>query len=288
MLPATPFIYFDNKLVTSENWPEEKLKVAGEMIDPATVGKLYEYRKMPLLSTQFRDNAVLQAGVPVTIWGSAVHAWGYEAEGEAVIEFRFGDIEKTIPVTPGMKEWQVTLPAMEASAVPNTLKVTFTIDGELAHEHVAEGIVFGDVWYVAAPPLKVKLDHKVKSSSIVRMMTRKAKRFSFPQGSRFSVCVSTTPKNRFASEWTDASGIAAVLGNRIGAKTGKPVGIVFMQSATTEKPGVNTTTIKSWISSDDLNLASSLMDDYKDLGAVRPGNPYYDANARRYVQEWKS
>ena len=29
------------------------------------------------------------------------------------------------------------------------------------------------------------------------------------------------------------------------------------------------------------------MEDYKDLGAVRPGNPYYDANARRYVAEWK-
>ena len=29
LLPTTPFIYFDNKLVTSETWPDEKLKVAG-------------------------------------------------------------------------------------------------------------------------------------------------------------------------------------------------------------------------------------------------------------------
>ena len=73
MLPTTPFIYYDNKLVTSKDWPTEKLKVAGETVDPNTVGKVYEYCKMPLLSTQFRENAVLQAGVPVTIWGSAVH-----------------------------------------------------------------------------------------------------------------------------------------------------------------------------------------------------------------------
>ena len=65
----------------------------------------------------------------------------------------FAGIEKTIPVTPGMKEWSITLPPMKASAEPKTLKVSMTIDGKLAHERIAEGIVFGDVWYVAAPTL---------------------------------------------------------------------------------------------------------------------------------------
>jgi len=283
LLPMTPFIYYDNKLVTSETWPDEKLKVAGEVIDPTTVGLINEYRKMPLLSTQFRDNAVLQAGVPVTIWGSAVHDWGYEAKGEAVIKFKFAGIEKTIPVTPGMREWQVTLPAMEASAEPKKLEVRFEIDGELAHERVSENIVIGDVWYVAAPPIKASFKSGAKSPSIVRMMTRKAKRFSFPRSSRFSVCVSTTPKNRFASEWVDASGFAAALGHSIGSKTGKPVGIIFMQSGAASHP----IELKSWINADDLNLAPSMMGDYKDLGAVRPGNPYYDANAWRHVAEWK-
>jgi len=290
LLPTTPFIFYDNKLVTSETWPEEKLQVAGEVIDPATVGKVYEYRKMPLLSTQFRDNAVFQAGTPVTIWGAAVHDWGYEAAGEAVIKFSFAGVEQTIPVTPGMKEWQVTVPAMEASAEPKTLKVTFEIDGELVHERVCENIVIGDVWYVAAPPLKVGADIKEKSPSVVRMITRKAKRFNSPRASRFSVCVSTTPKNRFACEWVDASGIAGALGHRIGSKTGKPVGIVFMQTAMSEGKGeaaVNPVDLKSWIHPDDLKLAPSLMADYKDLGAVRPGNPYYDANARRYIEAWK-
>ena len=290
LLPMTPFIYYDHKLVTTKTWPDEKLKIAGVVIDPTTIGKKNEYRRMPLLSTQFRENGVFQAGVPVTIWGSAIHPWGYEAKGKAVVKFSFAGVEKTIPVTPGMREWEVTVPAMKPSAEPKTLKVSFTIDGELAHERVCENIVIGDVWYVAAPPLSGGVAVKAKSPGIVRMLTRKAKRFQFPRASRYSVCVSTTPKNRFACKWEDASGVAAALGHRIAAKTGKPVGIVFMQSGMHRvkgSPDVNLIDLKSWISPDCLNLARSLMEDYKDLGAVTPGNPYYNASVRRYIDKWK-
>jgi sialate O-acetylesterase len=308
LLPMTPFIYYDNKLVTSKTWPDEKLKVDGEVIDPSTVGKLYEWRKMPLLSTQFRDNAVLQAGMPITIWGSVLHDYGYEAEGEAVIKFSFAGIEKTIPVNddspniveiaPGdsrysgsAKEWRVTVPPMKASAEPKTLKVTFLIDGEVAHERVCENIVIGDVWFVAAPPGKFDMPSEGKSDAPVRMMTRKAKRFTSPRPSRYTVCVSRTPLNRFASEWTEATGLAAALGDRIASKTGKPVGIIFMQSGMTSMgkgmPSKNLADVKSWIHVKDLKHAPSLMDDYKDLAAVLPGNRFYDANARRYVASWK-
>jgi hypothetical protein len=290
LLPATPFIYYDHKLVTSKTWPDEKLKVAGVVIDPSEIGKKYEYRKMPLLSTQFRENAVFQAGVPVTIWGSAIHDWGYNARGKAVIKFNFGEIEKIIPVTGGMKKWKVTLPPMKPTAEPRTLKVSFTIDGELVHQRVCGGIVIGDVWYVAAPPRTARTSVPAKTSNIVRMMTRKAKRFKFPTAGPYSVCVSTTPLNRFACRWEDASGLAAALGHRIGAKTGNPVGVIYMQSGMTrlkDKSSVNTTELKSWMSPDYLKLAPSLMEDYKDLGAVIPGNPYYNANVRRYIGAWK-
>jgi sialate O-acetylesterase len=286
LLPTTPFIYFDNKLVTSKEWPTEKLKIAGEVIDPNSIGKKYEYRKMPLLSTQFRENAVLQAGVPLKIWGSAVHDWGHEAEGKAVVKFSFAGSEKIIPVTSGMKEWQVTLPAMKASAEPKTLKVTFEIDGELIHQRICKNIVIGDVYYVAAPPLAIKFQSKAKSSSIVRMMTNRAKRFSKASPSRFSVCVSTTPLNRFAATWGDASGFAAALGHSIGSKTGNPVGIIFMQTKQSKK-SANPVLLKSWIKADDLNQAPSLMADYKDLGAAIPGNPFYNINARNYIGVWK-
>lgn len=307
MLPTTPFIYYDQKLVTSKTWPDEKLKVAGEVIDPSTVGKLAEWYKMPLLSTQFRDNAVFQAGVPITIWGSVLHDYGYEAEGKATIKFSFAGIEKKIAVNdnspnivklgPGQsraasgKEWRVTVPPMKANAEPKTLKVSFFIDGEVAHERVCKNIVIGDVWFVAAPPGKFNLPSTEKSNLPVRMMTRKAKRFTFHAPSRYTVCVSRTPKNRFASEWTDANGMAATLGNRISSTTGKPVGIVFMQSGMTSMgkgvPSKNLTGVKSWIPVDDLKNAPSLLGDYKDLATVRPGNPFYDANVRRYVSAWK-
>jgi len=308
LLPMTPFIYYDNQLVTSKTWPDEKLKVDGEVIDPAAVGKLYEWRKMPLLSTQFRDNAVLQAGVPITIWGSVLHDYGYEAKGDAMIKFSFAGIEKTIPVKDGSpnivelapgesrssgsaKEWRVTVPPMKASADPKTLKVTFLIDGEVSHERVCENIVIGDVWFVAVPPGKFDIPSAGTSDIPVRMITRKAKRFTHPTPSRYTVCVSRTPLNRFASEWADASGFAAALGNRIASKTGKPVGIIFMQSGMTSMgkgvPSKNLTDVKSWIHVKDLKHASSLMDDYKDLAAVLPGNEYYDANAHQYIAAWK-
>jgi hypothetical protein len=303
LLPMTPFIYFDQELVTSNNWPDEKLTIADEMVDPNTVGKLYEWRKMPLLSTQFRDHAVLQAGVPITIWGSAIHDYGYEAEGEAVIKFSFAGIEKTIPVNadspnifelgpgqsrggPGAKEWRVTVPAMEASAQPKTLQVTFLIDGEVAHQRICENIVVGDVWYVAAPQMKLELPEVKASGGVVRVMRRKAKRSSSPSPSRYSVCVSRTPLNRFACTWDDAGAdLASSIGHRIAAKTHKPVGIIFMQNAVPE--GVTNPELKSWIATDDLKHAPSLIADYKDLATVLPGNPYYDANAQRYIAAWK-
>jgi len=279
LLPMTPFIFYDQKLVTSKSWPDDPIRIAGVQPDPAEGGKLYEYRKMPLLAAQFRDNAVLQAGTPITFWGSAVHDWGYEAEGAAVIQFRFAGIEETIPVTPGMREWQVTVPAMPASAAPKTLRVTFSIDGELVHERVCENIVIGDVWYVAGGG--PRQDQAEAADGMVRVMTRKAKRTTFHRPSRYSVCVSTTPENRFASEWKNAEGgFAAALGERIHAKTGQPVGIIYMDGDDLE--------LKHWIGFDHLKQAPSRLADYKDLGAVIPGNPYYDANARRYVAAWKA
>ncbi len=283
LLPTTPFIYFDNKLVTSKTWPTETLKVANQIIDPKSIGKVYEYRKMPLLSTQFRENAVLQANQPLTIWGSAVHDWGYEADGKALIKFSFAGINKTIPVTPGMKEWKVTLPPMKPSADPKTLKVSFEIDGKLIHQRICKNIVLGDVYFIAAPKNPLGFRSKTKSKNIVRMIVNKSKRFSKNHPSRFTVAVSSTPLNRFAAVWTEASGLAAQIAHSIGSKTGNPVGIIFMQS----KHAKNPTTLKSWIKASDLHLAPSLSQDYKNIAASFPGNQYYDQNAHNYITLWK-
>lgn len=294
LLPMTPFIYFDNKMVTSKEWPGGRLEIAGEVVDPNTVGLRSEWNKMPLMSVQFCDDAVFQADKPVTIWGSTqmYGEWGGPAEGEGVVHFEFGDIKKTIPVTEGMDEWSVTLPPMKAGAEPHTLKVSFTLNGELAHERVVTNIVFGDVWYVAAPPSKFTIPNIPDSGKIVRMIQNESKRGGHGSPSRFSVCVSRGPRpdNRFASYWRPAEGLAGAIGHSIAAKTGRPVGIIFMQSKATGekgKPSVDPSTIGHWIAPEFLKDAPSLMDAYKTVGSQYPGNPYYLANVKRYIADWK-
>jgi len=287
LLPLTPFIIYDNKMVTSKTWPGGLLKVDGVVIDPGSIGLKYEYRKMPLLSNQFRDNAVLQAGQPIVIRGSSRHDFSYEAKGKAEIKFSFAGIEKTIPVTTGMREWQVTVPAMAASAEPKTLKVSFTIEGELAHERVCTNIVIGDVWYIGALGREIATP-AAKSDSLgpVRMLTRKSKEMRDSRPRRFNVSTSNALDSRFASNWESADGFALELGQRINAKTGNPVGIIVMQSAAGK--GCVEPNLKSWIDAEFLDRAPSLMKDYEQLASLRPGNKYFEANGRRYVDAWRN
>lgn len=293
LLPTTPFIFYDHKMVTAKEWPHDPIQIAGVVPDPNMGGKVYAYRKMPLLSTQFRDNAVFQSGVPVTIFGSAVHDWGHDADGEAVIKFSFAGVEKTIPVIAGMKRWQVVLPAMKPSAEPKTLKVTFTIDGEVIHERTVKNVVIGDVWYVATPNLNLEIKGNPASKGIIRVMQRKAKGGMAGRARPYSVCVSTTPLNRFASIWADASGSTLALGQRLASKSGNPVGIIIMQgTASVKVPGQKKAKrvpldLKHWIPNAYLKQAPSLMTDYKQLATINPGNDIYDANAKRYMGDWK-
>ena len=286
LLPLAPFITYNNKLVTSKDWPDGSLKVAGKTIDPSSVGKVYEYRKMPLLSQQFEDNAVLQAGKPVTIWGSTRNFGEWQAgpeKGDCKVDFQFNDIKKTISVTPDMKEWQVTLPPMKAGSTPYTLKARFTINGEVVHDRVATNIVFGDVWYVAAPAGAFSVPATKPSGQPVRMIANQSNRGGSGSPSRFTVATSRSRgnANRLASYWKDSTGLAAALGHSIAAKTGKPVGIIFMQAK-------SDVALKDWIAVDFLNQAPSLMEDYKTVGSQYPDNPYYLENVRRYIADWRN
>lgn len=292
-LPMSPFIYYDQKPVLAATWPDLPLKVKGLEPDLSAHGLSWIYRRMPLLSTQFRDNAVLQAGVPVTIWGGLGIGSGQgakpEHEGEIVFRFAPSDakadaiFEKTIPVTLEMKEWQVTLPPLPAGDKTYTLDVAFKVDGEVVHERNITNMVFGDVFYVAAPPGRLAMPAVDQPKGIVRLMRRTSKRDRNQYGSRFSVAGSTSPGGRFASKWQDAdnTGFGGTLGHQIAAKTGKPVGIILMQAGSEAE-------LKEWIPAEDLNLAPSLMPDYKDIMVLRPGNEHYDANVRRHIADWKT
>ena len=284
LLPTTPFILYDHEIVTSETWPDSPIKIAGVETDSSKVGLLWDYRKFPVLSTQFRDHAVLQAGQPIALWGAAVHQrdeYQEKIDGEQVIHFSFDGIEKTIPVVDGMTQWKVTLPAMQASAEPKTLKASLSIDGEVVHERVIENIVIGDVWYVAGLG-----DQKIKEidapvSGPIRIMTRKAKGVKSNKPRPYSVATSTTQKTRFSSYWSEPTepGFAANLAQAIHAKTGKPVGVIYMDEDQLE--------LKHWMDVYSLADAPSLRADYEDLAAVTPGTPFYKQNTDRYIKAWK-
>jgi hypothetical protein len=171
---------------------------------------------------------------------------------------------------------------MKAGPTPYTLKVRFTIDGEMVHERVAKNIVFGDVWYLALPAGAFTAPEVKPSGQIVRMIQNESKRDANGMPSRFSIATSRglRDENRFASYWKDAEGLAAAFGHGIAAKTKHPVGIIFMQSKTD-------VTLKNWIAADFLNQAPSLMADYKTVGSQYPNNPYYLENVKRYMTDWQ-
>ncbi len=326
LLPMTPFIQYEHEMVTTRSWPGGELKLAGaddvktssvtagsadkanadeedESASADAVDLVYEYRKMPLLSTPFRDNAVFQADQPVTIWGSTrqygefspgLVSAGHQVHVEFGPENGTPTVQKVIDVTPEMQEWQVKLPAMEAGPKPYRLKVWFTIDGKPIHERNLTGIVFGDVWYVGAPGLPDKMTWKMPevkpSGQIVRMMENESKTSEFDRLSRYSVAVSTKPtvrlpngrmSNRYGSYWKDASGLAAAMGHTLAAKSGRPVGIVFMQTT-------GPVPIRNWMAWQYLKDAPSLMDEFRRVGSQYPESPYYVDNARRYLAEWKA
>ena len=284
LLPAAPFIEYDHKPVTRATWPDQPMKIAGLEIDPNSVGRVNDYRKMPLLSSQFRDNAILQADAPLKIFGSAVVWPGYppDYEGKAEIRFEFAGIQQVIPVTKEMQEWSFTVPAMPAGKEPRTLRVSFHIEGELIHERVCKNILIGDVWYVASPMVKNPAAFPIeKSGQTVRVMTRKAKRASAPQPARFSVSTSYDPNTRFSSLWEEATDdFASALGHRLAKKSGRPTGVIHMTGE--DVP------LASWIRFEHLAHAPGLKSDYENLAQLQPGNEIYDANVRRYIGAWKS
>jgi len=316
LLPMSPFITYDHEWVLSANWPDAPLKIAGVVVDAeqpededsenesaetedeapiiSEQALSWTYRRMPLLSTQFRDKAVLQADVPVTIWGGIGIGSGNSKDPkyEGEIVFRFGPsdesapaiVEKTIPVTADMKDWQVTLPPQPAGDKAYTLYVAFKVDGMVAHMRNVTNIVFGDVFYVAVSGGDLTVPATDLTEEMVRVMPRSSMRDRFRHGSRFTISGSTTIHSRNSAKWWDQEKRkfpgARALGHWIAARTGNPVGIIYMQTKGDAE-------IKEWMPAEDLKLAPSLLADYKDLSALRPGNEYYDANLRAHIADWK-
>ncbi|KPK50431.1 MAG: hypothetical protein AMK72_02330 [Planctomycetes bacterium SM23_25] len=283
MLPTTPFIYYDHKLVTADTWPDNPIKVADVVIDPMT-----RKRRREILASQFRDDAVIQAGVPTPFWGPA--------PAGSVVKLSFAGFEKTCKVGPEGRDWLITIPALPAGDEPKTLKVTCTLDGELYAANEIKNIVVGDVWYVAVGGFRFSAPMETEKDA-VRLFTPSAAKRGNPMPYRYKLEIPPKGTRHYAT-WRlgkdfgrnpggrALGAFANVLGARIHAKTGKPVGLVVMN--TRDPRGGPKIQIKSWIGHTWLKQAPSLMADYKALQIIYPDNPAYFANVEALISDWKT
>jgi len=279
LLPLTPFIYYDHKLVTSGTWPDNPLQVAGVERGPAWL-----HRSVSVAS-QYRDNGVIQAGVATPFWGAAT-------AGD-LIKLNFAGVEKSVTVGPGQQEWRIIVPPLPASAEPKTLQLTCERGGERYAVTEVTNLVVGDVWYVAVPDFEFTAPLETKDPN-VRLFTPRAAKRSNPLPFRFKLEIPPKGTRQYAI-WQPAADLSArsaadvfanVLGARIHARTGQPVGIVVMDAKNPKgEPPLQT---KSWIGFDWLKQAPSLMADYRDLEPVYHPDPNScSARAEQDIANWQ-
>ncbi len=299
MLPMTPFVVYDHKFVVSDQWdldtirmdidvpfftwPMKYFALAGETIDPRSYGLQHKHRALWLLSPQFENHAVIQAGVPTRLYGKAIPG--------SVVQIEFGTFSQALTMGDEQDEWEATVPAMEASAEPMQLHVTCTLDGELAHERKLVNIVVGDVWYVAACDIRVPRGAGVPSSGPaplaaweggnpqLRMLTSGGRRAE-PMPMRFKMNASGNPTSRFFSRWAPTTGLTQALAEKIHARTGKPVGVIVLD------PGGGT--IKEWTGFEHLSKITAWLPDHEQLSPRHAPDPNaYVTHAEAYVQNWR-
>ena len=295
MLPLTPFIYFDNKLVVSNQlelkniripgfdspemmtWEMEYIPLAGKVVDPTTYGIMAKYRKLHLLSPQFRDGAVIQADMPTRIYGAAIPG--------SVVKISFAGKEQTVKVGPNKSEWEATFAPLPANDKPTNIHVTCSVDGKLAHERKIPNIVIGDVWYVAINtknmPAVARYPKYDAPTGPVRMFQSAASKRSHPVPDRFKMTSSGSQQSRFFARWAPPAGLAKELGDKVHAITGKPVGVIVMNS-----PG--DIPIKGWVGYKWLGKIPAWKGDMDQLySRYAPDPKAYASNAEIYIKDWQ-
>jgi sialate O-acetylesterase len=302
MLPLTPFIFYEHRLVISKQWevehlkmpspaknidvlpwPEEFLKVAGVERNPTTYGLRKQHSKLWLLGPQYVNNCVIQADVPTRFYGKGL--------ANSTVKLVFAGYEKSIKLGPTDSEWELVVPALKASAEPKTLAVTCLIDGKVAHERILKNVIVGDVWYVAAMELKQEKHSAVPKSGPVpreafesdhpqlRMFMSFGKREE-SKPTRFKLNASGNPISRFFSRWSPTLGLTKELAQRIHAKTGRPVGIVILD--TPARP------MKGWVSYESLKEHPAWKSDVEELTPLYVKDPKgLLSNSSTYITRWQ-
>ena len=158
------------------------------------------------------------------------------------------------------------------------------MDGELAHERVVTNIVFGDVWYVAAP-YGIFDAPAVKSAGVVRMMT------AAPKGTAPTVRAATAcrpPPHRKTSMLRPGRTRKDLRPPWVRRSRPRPASRWASSSCRARAgEGRSDAALKHWIAAEDLGRAPSLKADYEQLASMFPGTKPYEANVQRYLNEWK-
>lgn len=192
------------------------LTLPGIAQDAAPTGKLR-------LHAIFDSDMVLQRGKPITIWG-----W---AEPNAAVSVKLGKDNADTQAAADKGRWEVTFPAREASAEPQTL--TVTAGGEKVE---MTNLVVGDVWVMygqsnMAYPLGQVSNRDTESAQAnlpnLRLFSITGNEQADPQEDirRETIdtggWVTSTPETAL-----EFSAIGFVFGKQVHLSTGIPIGVI--------------------------------------------------------------
>jgi len=195
-------------------------------------------------NTLFADNAVLQSGMDVPVWGTA-------RTGEKVtVEFA----GQKVTTTAAHDRWMVRLKAMEASATPRTMTITGDNKVQIAN------VVVGEVWIASGQSNMERTLGLAEGQKPIDNWEQEVAGADFPMIRQFHVpdLVAAEPAANEGGAWVVCTPQTAIQFSAVGfffardlyKAQGVPIGILFSAWGGTEA--------ESWTSSDSLTQISGL------------------------------
>ncbi len=266
-LPALPFAYFEGKQYFLEDQPANQAKA-----EQPTAKNSY---LQP--STLLRNQAVLQRGLPVPVWG--------HAEPNTEITVTFGDQKKTTK-TNDFDYWQVTLDSMPASATGRDLVITCSN----GLTKTIKDVLIGDVWVMTgamsltsglaaqkngeSPPKALPLVREFRIRAKARISPTPRKKQLEIGGGKY---MATWDDVNFDSKENQPSALAYHFAS--GAQElGVPLGIITLGS---ESPPL------TWMSPAAIQTAAGFEKERDELNLVYPNTAACKAAITQYIETLK-
>jgi hypothetical protein len=271
-LPATPFAYFDGKQLFNEDDPVivENAKAEAE--------RKWGKKTVLLVSSLFRDHAVIQRNIPVPVWGHGIP--GTE------ITVVFGDQSRTTVVGP-YEKWLVKLAPMPAASSGRDLQIICS-DGVTK---TIKDIVVGDVWIMTGARnlpgdiITAKKGEQVllKGLPLVRefRLKTKARRFATPRKLRLEIGGGKYVASWQTVDFDQAEAAPSVVAYHFASKVQEPnvpVGIVTLGS---ENPPL------TWVSYASMQTAEGFEKERDELNLLYPNTAACKAAVSQYIETVK-